>query len=1782
MSDLDALKERLDKDEIFSQQLKTGVAYHSPVMHEVASEYLSLLGSLNRAELETDGTDLMMISSVTGQRVSANTLANGQYWVDNLTSPVRFSDALQYIAEAAPKVDKLGSITDFVEVGPHGALRRPLSDTLKETAPGTNYRYMSMLSRFESPLKSTLNLVGELFMYGYPITIAAANAPDPGLSDPGFTLGTPQYPFDHSKSYWHETRFSKEWRLRKDVPRSLLGTQAMDWNPLEPRWRRQLSIENTPWIADHAVGGNFFFPATGTIMMALGAVKQMSDNDRVLRAYNIKECTFMNPIVIRPEGKVEVMVHLHPLRKSYEKAAVRFQVQILAMMDTYWTECFKATCHVEYEDSSHEVDGGHEFCTASATFAHEYVQVRDTSRNHISKADFYQWHTSQGIEYGKTFSLARDIRWDGNHAAVGSVDIDSTSEGFEGVIHPAILDAAFQVGFTSPSCGMSKTLPTFIPHRMIDIWISANGWQQLRTSQIQTLAVSKLKSIENCIEGSLTVLSDDLSLLCHVRNFELLPVMNNESNTEATTKQVYTIDWKPHLSLLTPRQLRGHCGGENIANDESATVDYCTRLEKSLRLAVRLALNRLQEIDQSGSPLYMRKYVSLMQSLCPREEGPTSEESKGDRLSQELKFLKEENPSWRLFIDVAQNFLSILNGDREAVDSLMPAAQELVEEFQRRTADHKLVSYLELLAHQTPNQKILELGAGSGVLTTIILSALQRIEEQTGGNALSEYVFTDTTSDGFDSAQQCFANQKGRMSFKVADLDQDLTGQGISSGTYDVVIVSKPLHVTRNLAETLNNIRRVLKTGGRLIFYEHTPSEPFKLALAFGVFPGWWLGEEKYRSWCPTTTESGWDTLLRENGFSGNDLVLRDYTDDTAHYASVVVTTAQNLVSDSAERHRALIVVDDNVDRQSSNPMTEALQNELCKSVTHMPKVLSVGQFADEVLEATDCVLYMADWYGADLVEITDTKFKWIQAVLQRSKNLFWISSSTQNPDSDSDSGQGLAPNSGIKDGLLRTLRSEWSDKRVVSLSFDDKCQDVAACANTIFQVFQHAFGQASADVEYIVQDGVVMTGRLKQELTIQREIDISTPPEVVTEAWLPGPPLKLEIGSRGQLETLCYKEDFTYHNELGPTEVEIETRAWAINFRDMFFALGRLDEGEFGSDCAGIVTRVGSSCTTVRPGDRVAMAVFGCMRTYARNEEWAVVPIADSVTFEEACAVMNPGYTAWQCLIEVARLRKGETVLIHSASGATGQLAIQIAQMVGAEVFATVGYDSKKQLLIDLYNIPADHIFYSRDVSFAKGVLRMTDGRGVDVVLNSLFGEGLIASWECVAPYGRFIEIGKADIDANSALPMKHFANNVMFAAVDLRQIIIYRRDMARELFHKTMELAAAGTLHYPKPLNVYDVGAVEDAFRYFQSGKNSGRIVIRVNPAVKVQKHLVQRKVWTFDAAATFVIAGGFGGIGRSILRWMASKGAKYFLVLSRSGPASNAAIEVVKELSGMGVTDSIFEKMTHAQWQSTTRAKVQSSWNLHMLLPDLDFFVLLSSVSGIIGNPGQSNYAAGCTYQDALARYRASHGQRAISIDLGVMRSVGVVAESESLKKRFEDSQGFAQVEEDEFISLLDRCCDPALPMTTSQIAMGLMTPADLLNHSEDPSEMMKQPLYARFSQARDASLNPSSGATLRPGDMFKQLGTAEECASLVVRFLAQKLARALSIQPEDIDTDQPLHAFGVDSLVAVELRNWIAREFAADVAVFEIMRGRTVAAIGELVTRTSQMKLSWKQE
>ncbi|TVY16692.1 Reducing polyketide synthase [Lachnellula arida] len=348
-------------------------------------------------------------------------------------------------------------------------------------------------------------------------------------------------------------------------------------------------------------------------------------------------------------------------------------------------------------------------------------------------------------------------------------------------------------------------------------------------------------------------------------------------------------------------------------------------------------------------------------------------------------------------------------------------------------------------------------------------------------------------------------------------------------------------------------------------------------------------------------------------------------------------------------------------------------------------------------------------------------------------------------------------------------------------------------------------------------------------------------------------------------------------------------------------------------------------------------------------------------------------------------------------------------------------------------------------------------------------------------------------------------------------------------------------------------------------------------------------------FDPEATYLIAGGLGGLGRSTALWMANKGAKTLVLLSRSGPSTKPAIELLEKLQRMKVRveapkcdvssveelskDSLFEKMSFHEWSTTISSKVQSSWNLHELLPSgLSFFVMLSSIAGVGGTIGQSNYAAGNTFQDALCLHRMTLGQKSVSLRLGVMGNVGIVSEKDEYFKNKGKMIDMAKVMEVEYLALLDYYCNPELRISIPRESLpiiGLVTPSQLEEQNLEVPYWLRRPAFSPLAQigASNISWDHSKSGTIDFGAQLRVANCLEDAKKIVLTAFVSKLSKALAISASDIDTSKPLHAYGVDSLLAVELRNWLGKELGSDVSVFDLMSADSITSVSEAMVTKS---------
>ncbi|MDT3399504.1 SDR family NAD(P)-dependent oxidoreductase, partial [Streptomyces sp. B1866] len=504
-----------------------------------------------------------------------------------------------------------------------------------------------------------------------------------------------------------------------------------------------------------------------------------------------------------------------------------------------------------------------------------------------------------------------------------------------------------------------------------------------------------------------------------------------------------------------------------------------------------------------------------------------------------------------------------------------------------------------------------------------------------------------------------------------------------------------------------------------------------------------------------------------------------------------------------------------------------------------------------------------------------------------------------------------------------------------------------------------------------------------------------------------------------------------------GYGQVEIEVRAAGLNFNDVLKALDTCPgvppgaSVPLGGECAGVVTAVGEGVADLRPGDAVMAVSPSSMARWTTTEAALVAPRPAGLDDEQAAAVPIAFLTAVYGLDHLARLRRGERVLIHAAAGGVGLAALQVARRAGAEVFATAGSEEKRELL---RRLGVRHVMDSRSLRFADEVAELTGGRGVDVVLNSLAGEALTRGLALLAPGGRFVEIGKRDVYDDSRLGLGALRHNRSFLAVDLELAFTEQHGLVAELMAQVVDGFAGGEFT-ALPVASFPYERAAEAFALMAGARHTGKVVLR--PDARPPATVADRPGGPVRADATYLVTGGLGGLGLETARYLAGQGARHLALAGRGAPSERAeevlaalradgaevrvcaadvarAEDVGALLDGLARTmppvagivhaagvlrDGLLKGLGPADFEAVAAPKAAGAWHLHQAAREreleLDFFVLYSSAAALLGSASQGNYAAANAYLDALALHRAALGLPALTVDWGPWAEVGLAA-------------------------------------------------------------------------------------------------------------------------------------------------------------------------------------------
>ncbi|KAK2005876.1 polyketide synthase [Colletotrichum eremochloae] len=1834
------LHARLDAAEIFAKRLAVKIGYHSTVMTKGSAEYdASLKGGIHSPPPPgKDGAGgpvrAVMYSSVTGKAIDLDELTKPSYWVSNLVSAVKFAPALS----AMTKETKAGNRFFFLELGPQAGLRRPIKDTLARAAPKSlKWQYAPVLSSTDHHVKTTLEAVAAMWSDGVDVDLDKVNASSlPATTAPKIMVDLPSYPFSRAKWYWEESRLSRNYAFRPFRRHALLGIRDKDWNESEGSWKHTITIDENPWIRDHAFNGSPIYPGSGMLVMAIEAVRQLATpHEARIKGYRVSSVRMLRPIQVdASEHGAEAKIHLRPRKLQLANDQMPwYDFRIYTIQADEWTEAAFGSVKVKLEPEKLADDQRAAAKVREAKFAAELKAEYDATAKLCtltahSKQFYSNVSKKSGFNYGPYFQLLNDITYDRAGHVTASLNLRDYAKHMDQMV--------------GLSRGGWYTIPTMMFTHLQELYVSHKLFTTPGNPRLLVASQETLRGFRECICRTIAIFEDTMepAIICDGQRGTAISSLATTvtTDTETTGLMSYAIDFKPHVPLLPKLEELRPTLAAGIVRKKGRDQEY-DRTNRSDAIMLHYAKQVVAKIEAMGKRPwdeghFFERYLGFLKHVV-------DEEARWDPKGRGLGALPIEqmlvdahlDPGCAINKHVGDHLLSILEGKTSALQVIFE--DNLADAFyhsELTSALNRVIGeYAKVLSHNNPNLRLLELGAGTGSSAAKILPAL--VHDMGNGHEAvrcGEYMYTDISSGFFEKARERFSFAAPAMKFAKLDIETDPSEQGFEVGAYDVVVAGNVLHVTKDLVQTLKNVRKLLKPGGSLCLAELVNVDTMRHAFVFGLLPGWWLRTAPdgpgHTDQGPLLSAKQWDQAFRDAGFTGVQLEFQDFEDPLYHQVSMLITTnptelpAPAKAPTSGTLGQYAVVADP----------ASAAQTALCKEIqarfgpSPVYELAAMANLSDADLEETT-VISLVELTRPVLATATAADFDGIKRLSMRSKMVVWLTT-------------GLGPVANNPDGEViigfgRAVCSERAEQAFVILSLEKPLADTRATLETLARVLDDAkrSDTSSRETEYVEADGVLHTPRLipaghvNQAILARTKTPDPEPYTIGSTDPASKPHFYLTIETPGLLDTLYYAEDPAAAEPPAPGYCEVEVKVAGLNFRDVMIALGGVPGGSFGCDGAGVISRA-SPGSKFKPGDRVIYCSndgrgFG---TYAHYVDQDLTLIPDGMPFQVAAAISAVWRTVVYSFDYLARLRKGQSVLIHAGAGGVGQAAIQLAKLRGAgAIYVTVGNAEKRGLVKSLYNIPDSHIFYSRDASFKDDVLRATGGKGVDVVLNCLSGELLQASWDCIAPLGSFIDIGKGDAILNNNLLMGPFSRNVSFSCVDLSLVSKADPELMTRIMADVLDLFAShpDVLHEPRPLHVYAPDMIEEAFRFVQSGKNTGKVLIdyeTVGTTVQYQPRL--KAAYQFPANASYLIAGGLGGLGREITRWMVERGARHFLLLNSRG-VNNVpeVISFLKELDDQGVKhmepacdcsnraaleevlakakatgfpavrgciqgamkldDDAIGKMPVSKLHAALNPKRVASWNLHELLPkDLDFFVLLSSFCGVFGNPGQSNYAAGGTFEDAFARYRTSLGQKAVSIDLALVAEAGWANDNyELVANNLRTHDG---MHNDQLMALLDVLCDPgydsaAANKNNSQIVTIVDTPRQIFDLTEEgrivwPTKPMFRHLL-RLGKTSDGS----SGAGKEGGDdgadtieyvtSVKQAPTVEEAGEIIARGVVQKLAKSLSVEADRLDVSRPAYVLGVDSLIAVELRYWFAKRCGIEVPVFVIMKNQPVSEL-----------------
>ena len=1166
--------------------------------------------------------------------------------------------------------------------------------------------------------------------------------------------------------------------------------------------------------------------------MAMEGARQLGPQDLKIRKAELRSIEFKRALQV-PEGgdDIEIQMSLSKDETSDDDPWYLFRIF------SFGLECTEHCCGricLGFE-ARHDGKTSMDLVAAHTPYLDELSVIDNSCSSETNSQSLYESIRKNGISYGPCFQTLNNIRFHPKGAAVANVSLPHldgkpSSQSIDPkayIIHPSLLDGFFQLVFPALNEGGMKDLPSMVPSfvRRMVIYPDEQIQSSLQFLRAGTYAYfNGYRGTESNVVA--TSYDNQLRIIMEGYQTTFVSFTHNPTPAEITPRLLLShMRWQPDLSMVTTDQCLQLCR-QGRAPAESFKSFY-RKLSWLVHHYVTKSLKTLHQSPTSTLPACITRCVDYMEqelelrsnderfSMLPFDEQLSTFEEDVSVVEQQLV---DTSRIGEFYVKLGGSLPNVILGNLESDCSI--SLNGLVDAYFSTTSDdlglfNPLHKWLALAIHKNPSMRVLEIGPSQGTTFNPLASTLAA-----AGLHLHHYEYSLVSSEMLAEVQLRLKNLGELFTSYLLDLESDASLQGFDEPPYDAVIALYLLEAPSSSTNGLQNLKRLLKPGGKLILFGSATSR-LRTRFMHGIV-----------SSVQTQNVSGTDTsrnhveeMLLEAGFSGIDVEIRDTEDELFHEMSIFIsTTLETTEAESLYFPPITILVEPESSRQLSFARTLKEQLMGLNGCESEISELEVGM-SEQAFSARLCVSLL-EYEKSFFNGISSEDFMLLKTILSNTKNILWIVKDTE---------ELSVPSVHMVDGLSRCLRSEDVNLRFTRLTLEAG----SASLPTVIKAIESMVHAPLDDMEpeYEQRDDMMYINRVIQSPSMNSFMTSKLAANREEQLNLHGDPaLVAVLRSPGLLNSITFEKSEPLGKPCGPDEILVDVHAIGLNAKDFQVASGQLNDTRMFFDCSGLVVDAGSQ-TQLSPGDKVLVHHPGSCRTLLKCRASFAAKVPQSHDFLRAAAMCTPALTAFHALLNLARLEKGETVLIHHAAGPIGQIAIQIAQRVGATVIAAVSTNEESDILQTAHNLAGNNIVPTTGTSFRHSVLRATNHGIVNVVLNFRTKEDFENSIEIVAPFGRLANTAASGMTFQRTLSPEITSKCIAYSTVDLLQMQLHGPSLVQNTLAQVSLWLHDDKITHAGLLDVYGANNIPQALQSFSNGEPTTSVVVDFSPGQTVK---------------------------------------------------------------------------------------------------------------------------------------------------------------------------------------------------------------------------------------------------------------------------------------------------------------------------------------------------------